>query len=280
MNQNQLQEKLFGANQFATDNATHLLNISEEHPYCGLAHFFSLKNDTANNDLAAKSSLFFKNSYYLQLLLQENDNSNAPQIASTENEAIQQKEISKEPIIIFDNQIAESKVAETAVIENIAIETEVIQPKEIIVPQAVEIEKDATESVLANINTQINTTETELSFEPLHTSDYFASQGIKLSNVVLPNDKLGMQLKSFTSWLKTMKKTHPEKLPTNNILAEVAIQKLAENSNIEAEVYTEPMAEAYVQQGKNIKAIEIYSKLSLMFPEKSAFFANKIENLK
>ena len=124
------------------------------------------------------------------------------------------------------------------------------------------------------------TTETELTFEPLYTSDYFASQGIKLSNIVLPNDKLGLQLKSFTSWLKTMKKTHPEKLQTNNILAEVAIQKQAENSNVEAEVYTEPMAEAYISQGKNIKAIEIYSKLSLMFPEKSAFFADKIKNLK
>ena len=77
-----------------------------------------------------------------------------------------------------------------------------------------------------------------------------------------------------------MKKTHTEKLPTNNILAEVAIQKLAENSNVDAEIYTEPMAEAYAQQGKYIKAIEIYSKLSLMFPEKSAFFADKIENLK
>jgi hypothetical protein len=119
-----------------------------------------------------------------------------------------------------------------------------------------------------------------LLFEPLYTTDYFASQGIKLSEKVLDNDKLGQQLKSFTSWLKTMKKVHPEKIATNNATNEAAIQALAEKSNVEEEVYTEAMAEAFVQQGKPIRATEVYLKLSLMFPEKSAYFAAKIDNLK
>ena len=41
----------------------------------------------------------------------------------------------------------------------------------------------------------------EILFEPLHASDYFASQGIKLSEDALGADKLGKQLKSFTAWL-------------------------------------------------------------------------------
>ena len=45
-----------------------------------------------------------------------------------------------------------------------------------------------------------------ITFEPMHMVDYFASQGIKLSEEVQPADKLGKQLKSFTEWLKTMKK--------------------------------------------------------------------------
>lgn len=45
-----------------------------------------------------------------------------------------------------------------------------------------------------------------LTFEPYHTVDYFASQGIKFSQEELPKDKLGKQLKSFTQWLKTMKR--------------------------------------------------------------------------
>ena len=46
----------------------------------------------------------------------------------------------------------------------------------------------------------------ELVFEPLYTTDYFASQGIKLSEQALATDKLGKQMKSFTEWLKSMKK--------------------------------------------------------------------------
>ena len=120
----------------------------------------------------------------------------------------------------------------------------------------------------------------ELLFEPLHASDYFASQGIKLSEDALGADKLGKQLKSFTAWLKTMKKVHPDKLPIVNKITETAVQTQAEQSNIEEEIVTEPMAEAYVLQNKQAKAIEIYNKLSLLNPTKSAYFVAKIDSLK
>ena len=130
-----------------------------------------------------------------------------------------------------------------------------------------------------NIDTQ-NITEDTISFEPLHTSDYFASLGIKLSNEIQPNDKLGKQLKSFTEWLKTMKKIHSDQLPQQTAQAEITIQKLAENSNKEGEVVTESMAEVLVQQGKVKKALEVYKKLSLLDSTKSAYFAAKIDQLK
>ena len=274
MNTTTLQEKIFGGNN--------IVSLSEEYPYFGMAHYYALKNATDNNikndALAANASLFFNNSYYLQMLLQgdNKEDFSSTSILQTDNFTNTENIISKKPAVIFEKQKEESKKIETKEIEkeytaNIN-ETENTETAENLAV--------ASTIPLANILKESDTQETELSFEPLYTSDYFASQGIKLSNVVLPNDKLGLQLKTFTSWLKTMKKTHTEKLPTNNILAEVAIQKLAENSNVDAEIYTEPMAEAYAQQGKYIKAIEIYSKLSLMFPEKSAFFADKIENLK
>jgi hypothetical protein len=40
-----------------------------------------------------------------------------------------------------------------------------------------------------------------LSFEPYHTVDYFASQGIKAKEESKPKDKFSQQLKSFTEWL-------------------------------------------------------------------------------
>lgn len=119
-----------------------------------------------------------------------------------------------------------------------------------------------------------------LLFEPLHTTDYFASQGIKLSEEALTNDKLGKQLKSFTDWLKTMKKINGDKLPEITGPVDSAVLKMAENSNIESAVVTEAMAEVFIQQGKITKAIEIYQKLSLQNPSKSAYFAKKIDSLK
>ncbi|MCO6497114.1 MAG: hypothetical protein J5I50_05575 [Chitinophagaceae bacterium] len=117
-------------------------------------------------------------------------------------------------------------------------------------------------------------------FEPLHTVDYFASQGIRLKEEDLDDDKLGRQLKSFTGWLKSMKKLHPDKVTAQDEAVERIIRASAENSNIGADVLTEAMAEVLVKQDKKDKAIEMYEKLKLMNPSKSAYFAAKIENLK
>lgn len=122
--------------------------------------------------------------------------------------------------------------------------------------------------------------EEELIFEPLYTTDYFASQGIKLSEEVKPDDKLGKQLRSFTDWLKTMKKVHEQRLPSGNAALDLTVQTIAEKSNQEEEIITESMADVYKEQGKVNKAREIYQKLSLLDPSKSAYFAAKIDSLK
>jgi hypothetical protein len=121
----------------------------------------------------------------------------------------------------------------------------------------------------------------ELVFDPYHTVDYFASQGIKLSQEEFSKDKFGKQLKSFTEWLKSMKK-----LPGNEVAATVdsrtedKVQHLAEDSIHQSEVYTEAMADVWIKQGNKAKAIEVYNKLSLLNPSKKAYFATQIENLK
>ncbi len=122
--------------------------------------------------------------------------------------------------------------------------------------------------------------EIPLPFEPLHTVDYFASQGIRLNEETLANDHLGKQVKSFTAWLKTMKKLHPGQLPEQNEVIEKIIQSSSEVSNQSANVLTEAMAEVLIKQGKREKAVEMYEKLSLINPSKSAYFAAKIESLK
>ncbi len=125
-----------------------------------------------------------------------------------------------------------------------------------------------------------------LLFQPLYTSDYFASVGIKLSEEANSSDRLGKQLKSFTQWLKTMKKidTHvsdpllPVEIGSENV--DNNIKTLAEKSNKDDGIITEAMADVLVQQGRIHKAVEVLKKLSLLNPSKSTYFAAKIEQLK
>jgi len=120
----------------------------------------------------------------------------------------------------------------------------------------------------------------DLTFEPLHTVDYFASQGIKLSQEDASGDKFGKQLKSFTDWLKTMKRLPAtEAVKTIDTTAEKGVEKLADHSVQEAEIVTESMAEVWLKQGNRQKATEVYQKLSLLNPSKRAYFAAKIQNL-
>ena len=185
-----------------------------------------------------------------------------------------------------------------------AVEEKVMKVEEIIAPApletvditpepAVDLPDDTDAAEEAVMETEIEPMKIELKmpeektnldeamlFEPMHMVDYFASQGIKLSDEVQTADKLGKQLKSFTEWLKTMKKVHVPNETEAAVETDDNIQTLAENSNTEAEVLTESMAEVFARQGKMGKASEVYQKLSLLNPAKSTYFAAKIENLK
>ncbi len=57
----------------------------------------------------------------------------------------------------------------------------------------------------------------------------------------------------------------------------VSTENMAEKSTAEApDLATETLAEVYLKQGKTERALDIYKKLSLKFPEKSSYFAKKI----
>ena len=216
-----------------------LKEVTERYPYFGAAHFFLLKN-TDKADPAFEATAARAGVFFEGAFL--------PELMLQKEEKI--PEIPKEEASIIEEIKKEEQVPEVI--------------KEEATPEPQQEVKPAPEAPL---------------FEPLHATDYFASQGIKLSEDALNADKLGQQLKSFTAWLKTMKKVHPDRMGTG-AANETVIQHLAEKSNMEEEVVTEAMAEAYVQQGKHAQAIEIWSKLSLQNPSKSAYFAAKIDSLK
>ena len=113
----------------------------------------------------------------------------------------------------------------------------------------------------------------------LHTIDYFASQGIKIDLSSIPQDKLTRHLLKFTDWLKQIKQVNPSEL-TANLELEKAVAETAQTSNQTGEVLTETMAEVLIKQGQEDKAVQLLIKLSFLNPEKSSYFAAKIEQLK
>ncbi len=58
-------------------------------------------------------------------------------------------------------------------------------------------------------------------------------------------------------------------------------QDLSEpNIELDKEIVSENLAQLYLKQGKTDKAISIYKKLILKFPDKKSYFAASIDKLK
>lgn len=142
--------------------------------------------------------------------------------------------------------------------------------------EAVETIAQDKPEMMANTEADANS-EDELLFQPYHTVDYFASQGIKVEAMLQPTNRFDRQLMSFTQWLKTMKSLQHQ---ATSIPNDPAVDAQANASVAAKEVVTEAMAEVLEKQGKHDQAIDLYAKLTLLHPEKSVFFAAQIEKLK
>ncbi|MEP7236730.1 MAG: hypothetical protein ABI685_02655 [Ferruginibacter sp.] len=252
-------ESLFNRNFSDTDNADFLKEITTKHPYFSPAQFFLLQQTNADHDTfekqAVKTNIFFNNPHWLHFQLQQ---TNQP---ATVQQNIPVAEI--EPVEEIPQPVLN-------ITDDLPDDTdEAVTMEQEIEPMKIELKMPEQKTNL----------DEAMLFEPMHMVDYFASQGIKLSEEVQTGDKLGKQLKSFTEWLKTMKKLHVEEVAAT-VQTDENITVLAENSNNETEVLTESMAEVFARQGKMAKAGEVYKKLSLLNPAKSTYFAAKIENLK
>ena len=238
---------------FIVREPARLEQLAEKYPWCSLAqlsllHYYRENGLPATAAQAQKVALFFNNIPWLEWQMETGGH---PEPAITTEEAV-----------VLPEAVAANKA---------------VMAKEEELPGANEVpgENELTPSMAA----EAPPAEEELAFEPLHTTDYFASQGIRLTDEPVSRDKLGSQVKSFTEWLKSMKKIHPAGAAVAADPTDRNIQELAEVSNVGSEVVTEAMAEVLVKQNKTLKAIELYRKLSLINPSKSAYFAAKIDGL-
>jgi hypothetical protein len=72
-----------------------------------------------------------------------------------------------------------------------------------------------------------------------------------------------------------------KKFTTNDADVKRVIEDLSVSStNLSEDVVSETLAKLMIRQGHNQKAIDIYKKLIWKFPQKKAYFAEQIENLK
>ncbi|MBK6935503.1 MAG: hypothetical protein IPH18_00370 [Chitinophagaceae bacterium] len=252
-----------------------LRQLVDSYPFFAPAHVILAKKLQAENEelykqQLQKTFLYFNNPLLVEYLL--TDKGQAQETLLQENEEIHPLPVS-------------STVAEMALQEPVA-EPE-LQSEPAMEKETASIEIPLAEplpglSGLADLKPETAiVAKDELLFEPYYTVDYFASQGINLKEEEKPKDKFGQQLRSFTDWLKTLKK-QPLAEITNNVVpaSEQKVEQLAEHSLEEKEVITEAMAEVWEKQGNQSRAIALYTKLSLLEPAKSTYFAAKIDELK
>jgi len=188
----------------------------------------------------------------------------------------------------FNNTSEDEVVEEVEVVEGVE---ELNLPSEDKGGEVDENEGSFYEPAIAHSNDKVDLSDTEpitppekeKDFEfpltPYHTVDYFASLGIKI-NMESDKDELSMKVKSFTAWLKTMKRLQPgsEMVTIKDIQS--ILDTHNEKENQPEAVLTEAMAEVYLKQGLREKAIEVYDKLSLQNPLNSHIFADKISQIK
>lgn len=235
-----------------------LRTLVKQYPYYSAAQllYTARLKETNSSDFQKelqKTSLFFNSPLWLENLLSAN-----------EEEELNIKQVQQPEIINYEDHYNDELVVEN--------------PR----PEVFSILPELKEKLAPVASTELKeTNETSFTFEPYHTVDYFASQGIKDQPEEKPTDKFGQQLRSFTEWLRTLKTiTTQENTPVSDLNAEEKVVTLADHSIEERNVVTEAMAEVWIKQGQPEKALNIYTKLSLLNPSKSSYFASLIENLK
>ena len=259
MNQqiNQLVKSIFQKENLEQCSIQELLRYAERHPYFGAAQLLLTKkmqveNHEEYNNQLQKTYLYFNNPLWVAQLLNETGQGI---ITPSEKENNLNTQESLIPEVVMSGPVNENSIKAVSVLNEKTVDSE--------------------------IKTQTTSLKDEILFESYHTVDYFASQGIKIQEAEIPADKFGKQLKSFTDWLKTMKRLPVTAINQKPVTqAEQKVEALAENSLVDDNIVTEAMAAVWEKQRNPQKAIEIYEKLSLLEPSKSAYFATRIVELK
>jgi len=123
--------------------------------------------------------------------------------------------------------------------------------------------------------------EEQIPIENIHGGDYFVAQGIHLDEVEKQEEiKLNFTTNSFLGWLRLMQRIKSdEEIEEQKDKNQHSGNDTKEINLKELDIFTETMADIYLNQGLKTKAIQIFEKLSLINPSKSAYFTSRINKI-
>jgi len=269
---NEITNSIAGKPSLGECTAEELRQLTSQYPFFGPAQLLFVKKMQEDGsgqlkEQIQKASLYFQNPLWFDHLLKTKV-MEPTNVASQEASKIPEQAAKMEIPATHEEVVDQTMITRQPAITTSERKEEEHQPELVVEMPGLKFNP-------------VDVSKTELTFEPYHTIDYFASQGIQPKLEEKPKDQFSRQLKSFTEWLKVMKR-----LPVTEIAAAVSVvdekkvEKMAELSINDREVITEAMADVWEKQGNKAKATEIYQKLSLLNPDKSSYFAAKIEQLK
>jgi tetratricopeptide (TPR) repeat protein len=193
----------------------------------------------------------------------------------------------------IDNEMVENTIPAEPEPEITAAASEPVMEE--VAPDAGRIATADEEEPIKIFPLEIPEEETTLTFQPLYTDDYFAYKRLKEPERAEDLNEKGMaEMKSFTEWLREMKDDFAQKASKDWYHQQLhriyededpevseTVEKMAmESITLNDDIVSETLAEIWARQHQYQTAIQIYQKLSLLNPNKSTYFAQKIQELR